>query len=538
MAGWFGTQRQPDPPPTPQQYTEFLDETEELEAALERTERIITHIARIVAGIAFIGGAAIAGVYLYRETAKASAKADVLARKTRGRRVEALVLNSYEQQIVDSVVDPDDIEIGFDDIGGLARVKRELRDIAVLPMRQPGLFKNRGSLLRPPKGILLYGAPGTGKTMLAKALAKESGAAFIAINASDLMSKWFGESQSKVRAVFTLASKLSPCIIFIDEIDAMCGARNGEDHTALNNMKAELMSAWDGFSVASSSGSGSSGGSDGGFGHGDVVVVGASNRPYDVDTAILRRMPRQFEIGLPDEWGREMILKRILIGEGVDAQLARAVQERGSSAELGAVAAGTHGFSGSDLKELCRAAALLPLQQHIQLCRIQAYARSRVVRQRFVAARRRQRGRSGGERRAVSGAGKSDAVAAPWLKRSVFGAAAAASAGERRQARVRPVAVEDLLAARRMVRATGGAAAEYAAQSGSDTSVRGAFAESATGSAGNNNRGGAEAAAAAAMLMQMMQFGMQQQQQQGSGGGGSGSGRGRGTGGGGGDFGI
>ena len=452
---------------------------EDLDAVLERTERIVSSVARIVSGIVIIGGAVVAGAYLYREAAKATSKRAALQRKTRGRRAAALTLNSWEEQLVDRVVDPEDIDVGFADIGGLTRVKRELREIAVLPMTRPGLFAGRGKLLRPPKGILLYGAPGTGKTMLAMALAKESGAAFIAINASDLMSKWFGESQSKVRAVFTLASKLSPCIVFIDEIDALCGARSAEDHTALNNMKAELMSAWDGFAVDPESAR-----VGGGFGHGDVVVVGASNRPYDVDTAILRRMPRQFEVGLPDAWGREMILRRILRGEAVDGALGAAIAERGRSVALGAVARATEGFSGSDLKELCRAAALLPVQEHVQLCRIQRAARSFV--QRVAFTQRRSAGRDRWRDRGRD--------------RGVLRDAA-------REVVVRPMAERDLIAACRLVRATGAAAAAYGQQSGSGTSVEQQQRAAA---------GAGESAAAAAALLMMLQQQMVLAQQHGS----------------------
>lgn len=151
--------------------------------------------------------------------------------------------NYFENIIAGDIVDPVDIDVSFGDIGGLERQKRDIYDLVVLPLKSPEFFAARGNLLSVPKGILLYGKPGTGKTMLAKAIAKESGAFFIDLKISTIMSKWFGESQKLVRAAFSLARKLAPCIIFIDEVDSFMGKRGGVSDPTFSSMKTVRLSA-------------------------------------------------------------------------------------------------------------------------------------------------------------------------------------------------------------------------------------------------------------------------------------------------------
>lgn len=243
--------------------------------------------------------------------------------------------NQYEDVIACNVINPDHIDVEFDSIGGLETIKQALYELVILPLRRPDLFSH-GKLLGPQKGVLLYGPPGTGKTMLAKAIAKESGAVFINVRISDLMSKWFGDAQKLVSAVFSLAYKLQPAIIFIDEVDSFLGQRRTTDHEALTNMKTEFMALWDGFTTDQNA---------------RVMVLAATNRPSELDEAILRRLPQSFEIGIPDRKERAQILKVILKGERVEEGI-----------DFDHIAQVCEGYTGSDLLELCKQAAYFPIR--------------------------------------------------------------------------------------------------------------------------------------------------------------------------------
>ncbi|XP_071693322.1 uncharacterized protein [Rutidosis leptorrhynchoides] len=247
--------------------------------------------------------------------------------------------NPYEDMIACDVVNPDDIDVEFDSIGGLDSTKQELYELAILPLRRPELFAN-GRLLGPQKGVLLYGPPGTGKTMLAKAIAKESGAVFINVRVSNLMSKWFGDALKLVSAVFSLAYKLQPAIIFIDEVDSFLGQRRSSDNDVLTNMKTEFMSLWDGFTTDQNA---------------RVMVLAATNRPSDLDEAILRRLPKAFEIGKPGQSDRAKILKVTLKGERKDTNI-----------DFDYIASLCGGFTGSDIFELCKQAAYFPLKEYLK----------------------------------------------------------------------------------------------------------------------------------------------------------------------------
>lgn len=266
--------------------------------------------------------------------------AEILSKRNTGdnkNNIELPILTPYERQMAQEIVDPDDIECQFQDIGGLDSTKREIYELAILPLIKPNLFKG-SKLVQPCKGILLYGNPGTGKTMLAKALSKEAQAIFIPLQLSKILNKWVGESNKLIAATFSLANKLQPSIIFIDELDTFLKANNNET-AYLDSIKAEFLTLWDGISTSSTS---------------RVLVLGATNKPQTIDSAILRRMPRAFHVPLPNEQGRLSILTLILKDENVTQDVMKFLPD---------LVKLTRGYSGSDLKELCKAAAMISVQE-------------------------------------------------------------------------------------------------------------------------------------------------------------------------------
>uniref|UniRef100_A0A803V1M4 Outer mitochondrial transmembrane helix translocase n=1 Tax=Ficedula albicollis TaxID=59894 RepID=A0A803V1M4_FICAL len=279
--------------------------------------------------------------------------------------VKNVKLTEYEMSIAAHLVDPLSMHVTWSDIAGLDDVITDLKDTVILPIKKKYLFEN-SRLLQPPKGVLLYGPPGCGKTLIAKATAKEAGCRFINLQPSTLTDKWYGESQKLAAAVFSLAIKLQPSIIFIDEIDSFLRNRSSTDHEATAMMKAQFMSLWDGLDtdyncqvvfVAPGSLQLPLLRSLPGKLYGTslkVIVMGATNRPQDLDSAIMRRMPTRFHINQPALKQREAILKLILKNENVDSQV-----------DLLQVAKETDGFSGSDLKEMCRDAALLCVREYV-----------------------------------------------------------------------------------------------------------------------------------------------------------------------------
>lgn len=248
-------------------------------------------------------------------------------------------LTDYEMMIANHIVDPKDIRVSWENIAGLEHVIQELKETVILPIQRKELFEN-SQLTQAPKGVLLHGPPGCGKTMIAKATAKETRTCFINLDVSILTDKWYGESQKLTTAVFSLAVKLQPCIIFIDEIDSFLRARNSQDHEATAMMKAQFMSLWDGLITDPSC---------------TVIIMGATNRPQDLDRAILRRMPATFHIPLPNEQQRLKVMELILEHEPID-----------SNVNIPLLAKRTDGFSGSDLQELCRNASVYRVRDYLR----------------------------------------------------------------------------------------------------------------------------------------------------------------------------
>ncbi|KAL2934470.1 ATPase family AAA domain-containing protein 1 [Bienertia sinuspersici] len=248
--------------------------------------------------------------------------------------------NEFEKRLLGDVIPPSDIGVTFDDIGALENVKDTLKELVMLPLQRPELFC-KGQLTKPCKGILLFGPPGTGKTMLAKAVATEAGANFINISMSSITSKWFGEGEKYVKAVFSLASKIAPSVVFVDEVDSMLGRReNPGEHEAMRKMKNEFMVNWDGLRTKDTE---------------RVLVLAATNRPFDLDEAVIRRLPRRLMVNLPDAPNRAKIMKVIL-----------AKEELSPDVDFDAIANMTDGYSGSDLKNLCVTAAHRPIREILE----------------------------------------------------------------------------------------------------------------------------------------------------------------------------
>ncbi|CAJ2629940.1 unnamed protein product [Trifolium pratense] len=278
---------------------------------------------------------------------KASTKADGGAGKDKSKeskkdkassKVDRFCSDALEEQIRQELVPANEIKVTFSDIGALDDVKESLQEAVMLPLRRPDLFKGNG-ILKPCKGVLLFGPPGTGKTMLAKAIAKEAGASFINVSSSTIHSMWHGQSEKNVRALFSAAAKVAPTIIFIDEVDSMLGQRSTGEHSAMRRVKNEFMSRWDGLLSKPDD---------------RIIVLAATNMPFDLDEAIIRRFQRRIMVGLPSAENRETILKTLLANEKHD------------DIDFKELSTMTEGYSGSDLKNLCMTAAYRPLKELIQ----------------------------------------------------------------------------------------------------------------------------------------------------------------------------
>ncbi|KAJ6362583.1 hypothetical protein OIU77_030422 [Salix suchowensis] len=221
-------------------------------------------------------------------------------------------------------------EVGYDDVGGVRKQMAQIRELVELPLRHPQLFKSIG--VKPPKGILLYGPPGSGKTLIARAVANETGAFFFCINGPEIMSKLAGESESNLRKAFEEAEKNAPSIIFIDEIDSIAPKREKTNGEVERRIVSQLLTLMDGLKSRA-----------------HVIVMGATNRPNSIDPALRRfgRFDREIDIGVPDEVGRLEVLrihtKNMRLAEDVD---------------LERIAKDTHGYVGADLAALCTEAAL------------------------------------------------------------------------------------------------------------------------------------------------------------------------------------
>jgi len=234
-------------------------------------------------------------------------------------------------------------DVGYDDIGGCRRQMAQIREMIELPLRHPTLFKTLG--VKPPRGVLLYGPPGSGKTLIARAVANETGAFFFLINGPEIMSKMAGESEKNLRNAFEEAEKNAPAIIFIDEIDSIAPKRDKTNGEVEKRIVSQMLTLMDGLKARA-----------------NVVVIGATNRPNTIDPALRRfgRFDREIDIGVPDENGRLEIFRihtrNMKLDDDVDPE---------------AVAKETHGYVGADMAALCTEAAMQCIREKMDLIDIE-----------------------------------------------------------------------------------------------------------------------------------------------------------------------
>lgn len=228
-------------------------------------------------------------------------------------------------------------EISFEKVGGLSQQIRELREVIELPIKNPEIFKRVG--VNPPKGVLLYGPPGTGKTLLARAVAATLDSNFLKVVSSAIIEKYIGESSRMIREMFAYAKTHEPCVIFMDEIDAIGGKRSSDSTSSDREVQRtlmELLNQMDGFEDL-----------------GRVKIIMATNRPDILDPALLRpgRLDRKIEIGLPTDQGRLEILK-----------IHSAKMEKRGSVDYESLVKMSHGFNGADIRNVCSEAGMLAIR--------------------------------------------------------------------------------------------------------------------------------------------------------------------------------
>ena len=217
----------------------------------------------------------------------------------------------------------------WDSISGLAQAKDILQEAIIKPILYPNIYTG---LRAPPKGILLFGPPGTGKTLLAKAVASQCNATFLNVSSATLTSKNYGDAEKLVRAMFSVAKKHQPSVIFIDEVDSILGARGEGQHEASRRLETEFLVQMDG--VGSNS-------------EDRVLLIAATNRPQELDEAVRRRLTKRIYIPLPDPVTRETLICNLMKGNG-----------KISNSDLRKLVGNSDGYSGSDLAALCKEAAL------------------------------------------------------------------------------------------------------------------------------------------------------------------------------------
>jgi spastin len=249
-------------------------------------------------------------------------------------------LKNVDKKLLDHILNEivqNDQAVKWEDIAGLKDAKQILHETIVLPSLRPDIFQG---LRAAPKGVLLFGVPGNGKTLLAKAVSSQCKATFFSISASTLVSKWHGEGEKLVKALFAAANYLAPSVIFIDEIDSILTSRSTNEHEASRRMKTEFLVQLDGVTANLNP-------------NNRVLVMGATNLPQELDEAILRRFTKRIFIPLPDREARAGLIKNALGSQ----------RTKLSQYDLDRIAAMTEGYSGSDLRALCQEASMVAIRE-------------------------------------------------------------------------------------------------------------------------------------------------------------------------------
>ncbi|KAJ3448401.1 putative aaa atpase [Anaeramoeba flamelloides] len=275
-------------------------------------------------------------------------------------------LTKIEQNFYEQIkIEKENFNETFENIGGLEAIKSIIKEFLITPLKRPELFK-KGNLKKISKGFLFFGPPGTGKTLITKAIANECGVTFLNISQGIINSKWYGQSEKNIEIIFSIAKKLAPSIIFLDEVDAVLDRRGKEpkEHETSRKIKTLFMQLWDGLKNNNNTSGGNRNNNSNNSNddknefeqnNEQIIVIGATNRPHDLDEAVLRRFTKRIFIGLPDESQRLKILKILLKNSQLE-----------NNFDFPELAKITKGYSGSDLKNLVIAANYILVREQYE----------------------------------------------------------------------------------------------------------------------------------------------------------------------------